>query len=145
MERGGAYYEISFFVYFIYFFISKWITDPLVRKMAVVVLGIAVVYQLLYLLILRKKDYISFPRCLAMGCFYLSLVIFVLFVVYSMAEFFRGASIAGLFSLEGFFEFYAIPFATKTSYGGFILNLVCLIYMFVYMIVTRRKYVKSAY
>lgn len=145
MERGGMFYEISFFIYLIYVFISKWIDNPLIRKMSLVVLGIGVLYQLLYLFILRKKDYISFPRCLAIGCFYTSLVIFVMFVVFSMAEFFKGANISGLFSLEGFFEFYALPFAAKTDFGGFIVNLVCLVYMFIYTIVTRRKYVKSAY
>ena len=145
MELGGMFYEISFLVYIIYVFVSKWIDDPLIHKMAIVVFGIGFLYQVLYFFFLRMKDGISFLRCLAIGFFYTALIIFVLFVIYSMAEFFKGASITGMFSLEGFFEFYELPFAARTSFGGFIINLVCLIYMFVYTIVTRRKYVKSAY
>ena len=139
------FYEISFSVYLIFVFINKWITDPTVRKMSVVVLAIAMIYQFLYLIFLRKKDCISFLKCLAIGAFYTSLVIFVMFVVYSMTVFFKGANIAGFFSLGGFCEFYVLPITSTSPYGGFILNLVCLTYMFIYTIVTRRKYVKSAY
>jgi hypothetical protein len=139
------FYEISFFVYLIYVFISKWIKDPVVRKMALVVLGIAVLYQLLYILILRKKDYITFGRCVAIGFFYISLIIFIMYVIYSMSAFFHGANITGFFSLGGFFRFYSLPVVSHSEFAGMIVNLVCLIYMFVYIIVTRRKYIKSPY
>lgn len=145
MERGGMFYEISFMVYLIYVCVSKWIEDPLVRKIALVVLGIAVLYQLLYILILRKKDYITFARCVAIGFFYISLIIFILYVIYSMSAFFKGANIIGFFSLDGFFRFYSLPVVSHSNFAGMIVNLVCLIYMFVYTIVTRRKYIKSPY
>lgn len=139
------FYEISFFAYLIFAFISKWVTDPLVNKVALIVVGVVALYQLLYLLFFRKKDCLTFARCVAIGFFYVSLIIFIMYVVYSMSAFFKGANVAGFFSLNGFFSFYKWPITTHTTIGGLIVNLVCLTYMFVYTIITRRKYVKSPY
>jgi len=139
------FYEITFFIYLVYVFISKWVDYPLVRKIALITVAIAALYQLLYLLFLRRKDYISFGRCLGIGCFYTALVIFLMFLVFTVFAFLGGTNIAGLFSLEGFFEFYSLPFATDMPFGGVIVNTICLLYMFIYLIVTNRKAIKAPY
>ena len=94
MQRSGMFYEITFFIYLVYVFISKWVDYPLVRKIALITVAIAALYQLLYLLFLRRKDYISFGRCLGIGCFYTALVIFLMFLVFTVFAFLGGTNIA---------------------------------------------------
>lgn len=143
--NGETLYELSFFIYLAYACVSKWSGNSLVNMIALVAVGVAALYELLFLLIFRRKNYVTLGRCVGLGFFYTCLVIFIMFLMYFGFAFMRGASIAGVFSLEGFFEFFALPVATKSSFGGLILLATCLIYMFIFIIVTRKKALKSPF
>lgn len=145
MVRGGMFYEISFFIYLVFVFVSKWVNDPLVRKINLIVLGLTFLYQLIYLFFRRKKDCIGFGRCLAIGGFYASLVVFLMFVIYSIALMLKGARFASLFSLQGFYDFYSLHLVSKFSFGGLAVIIACLLYMFIYIVVTNRSDVRKAY
>lgn len=145
MVRGGMFYEISFFIYLVFVFVSKWVNDPLVRKINLIVLGLTFLYQLIYLFFMRKKDCLGFGRCLAVGGFYTSLVVFLMYVIYSISLMIKGAHVAALFSLQGFYKFYSLSLVSKYSFSGLGVVIVCLLYMFIYIVVTNRSEVRRAY
>ena len=145
MVRGGMFYEISFFIYLVFVFVSKWVNAPLVRKINLIVLGLTFLYQLIYLFFMRKKDCLGFGRCLAIGGFYASLVVFLMYVIYSISLMIKGAHVAALFSLQGFYKFYSLSLVSKYSFSGLGVVIVCLLYMFIYIVVTNRSEVRRAY
>ncbi len=145
MKRGGMFYEISFFFVVVYAFVSKWVADPRVCLIALGALALAAIYELLYILFLGQKDFVSFGRALAIAGFYLSLDVLILALTYFCIEFYFGSTVAGLFSLNGFFEFYSIPIVINTPYLGAIPIAVSILYMLIYTIVTKRKYLRSSY
>ena len=145
MKRGGMFYEISFFMLLVYAFISKWIEEPRVRQIALAVLGVCVLYELLYILFLGRKDFVSFGRSLAIAGFYLSLVVLIMYLVYLGFQYFLVGTVAGLFSINGFFDFYSIPMVINAPYVGAVPIVFCILYILIYTIVTRRQYLRSSF
>lgn len=143
--KRGLFYDISFFVLLVYVFVHKWIEDERVQKIALIALGVSVLYEILFILFFRRREMVSFGRSLAVAGLYISVIHIILALVYLGFQYFGGGTMAGLFSFDGICEFYDIPMASNMPYLGIIPILISLIYIAIYAFVTKRQYLKSAF
>ncbi len=143
--KRGAFYDISFFVILVYVFIHKWFEDDRVQKIAFVALAVSVLYEIFYILFFRRREMVSFGRSVAVAGLYISIIHIIMALVYLAFQYMGGTGVAGIFSFDGFCEFYQIPMASNMPYLGIIPMLISLLYIAIYAFVTKRQYLKSAF
>ena len=110
MGKARLLYELSFFMVLVFVLVNKFSENEMVIKGCFYALAASIVYQLLYILILHRRNMLSMGRTIAIGGVFFSIDLIVIIAVFAVTVLLREhANVGAIFSSLQLCNFYDLP------------------------------------